>query len=79
MNSGANSLNNENILGQSNWKEYYDIVNVLTVRLEDRLDEDKTHELHRLLGAIFGQDLSFLEKEMIYRKNRPTWKKILKT
>ena len=32
------------------------------------MDEDRGHELHRFLGAIFAQKLSFSEKEKILVK-----------
>ena len=32
------------------------------------MDEDRGHELHRFLGAIFAQELSFSEKEKILVK-----------
>ena len=68
MNTRENSLNkialkNENVFGQSRWKDKYDMIHIVTIRLSRKMDEDRGHELHRFLGAIFAQELSFSEKE----------------
>lgn len=73
MNTRENSLNkialkNENVFGQSRWKDKYDMIHIVTIRLSRKMDEDRGHELHRFLGAIFAQELSFSEKEKILVK-----------
>ena len=73
MNTGENSLNkislcNKNMIGSSRWKERYNVINVVIIRLNKKIDEDKDHELHRLLGAIFQQNLSLSEREKILGK-----------
>ena len=73
MNTRENSLNkialkNENVFGQSRWKDKYDMIHIVTIRLSRKMDEDRGHELHRFLGAIFEQELSFMEKEKILVK-----------
>ena len=73
MNKRENSLNkialkNENVFGQSRWKDKYDMIHIVTIRLSRKMDEDRGHELHRFLGAIFAQELSFSEKEKILVK-----------
>ena len=70
MNTGENSLNkisfgNKNIIGSSRWKEDYNVINVVIIRLGKQIDEDKKHELHRLLGAIFQQNMSLSAREEI--------------
>lgn len=70
MNTGENSLNkisfgNKNIIGSSRWKEDYNVINVVIIRLGKKIDEDKKHELHRLLGAIFQQNMSLSAREEI--------------
>lgn len=73
MNTRENSLNkialkNENVFGQSRWKDKYDMIHIVTIRLSRKMDEDRGHELQRFLGAIFAQELSFSEKEKILVK-----------
>ena len=73
MNTRENNLNkialkNENVFGQSRWKDKYDMIHIVTIRLSRKMDEDRGHELHRFLGAIFAQELSFSEKEKILVK-----------
>lgn len=70
MNAKENSLNkislhNENVLGKSGWKERYRVLNVVIIRLEKKLDVAKEHELHRLLGAVFGTDMRQAVRENI--------------
>ena len=79
MNTRENSLNkialkNENVFGQSRWKDKYDMIHIVTIRLSRKMDEDRGHELHRFLGAIFAQELSFSEKEKILVKR--IWNKV---
>lgn len=73
MNTGQNSLNkislkNDNLIGQSSWKERYDILNVVTIRLGRGLDDKKEHELHRLLGAVFQQHVPQRVRENILER-----------
>lgn len=73
MNTRQNSLNkislkNDNLLGKSSWKEWYDILNVVTIRLGRTLDEKKEHELHRLLGAVFQQHVPQTVREKILER-----------
>ena len=56
LNSKENTLNrihlcNEMIIGETRWKDMYDVINVDIVRLKKTLDGDESHELHRLLGV----------------------------
>lgn len=44
------------------------MIHIVTIRLSRKMDEDRGHELHRFLGAIFAQELSFSEKEKILVK-----------
>lgn len=71
MNSAEQSMNhihleNRDVIGTSRWKESYDLLNVVIIRLPQKL-VGRTHEneLHRLLGAIFLPDLESEEKVII--------------
>lgn len=73
MNAKENSLNkislhNENVLGKSGWKEWYRVLNVVIIRLEKELDAAKEHELHRLLGAVFGTGMPQAVRENILER-----------
>ena len=50
------------IIGISRWKDMYEIVNVVIIRLAKTLDLQAEHELHRFLGALFLPELSAEEK-----------------
>ncbi len=54
-------LHKEDLLGTSRWKPMYDLLNVVIIRMKNTLTSDKERELHRLLGALFVEDIS-LEK-----------------
>lgn len=46
MNTRENSLNkialkNENVFGQSRWKDKYDMIHIVTIRLSRKMDEDR--------------------------------------
>ena len=58
-------LTKEDIIGHSRWKDMYEIINVVIVRLGKKLDPKKDHELHRLLGALFLPDMSVAEKNEV--------------
>ena len=49
-------------------QHYNDMIHIVTIRLSRKMDEDRGHELHRFLGAIFAYELSFSEKEKILVK-----------
>ena len=73
MNCQENTFNrihlaNEDILGQSRWKDMYDVMNVGIICLAKTLDLDRSHELHRLLGAMFLPTVSIQDKEEIIEK-----------
>ena len=55
-------LTKEDLIGHSRWKDMYEIVNVVIVRLGKMLDKEKDHELHRLLGALFLPEMTAGEK-----------------
>lgn len=57
--------NQRDIIGESRWKPMYDVFNLVIVRLEDVLDSDMSHRLHRLVGALFLPDMSFEDKNTI--------------
>ena len=48
-------LTKKDLIGQSRWKDMYEIINVVIVRLGRNLDKEKNHGLHRLLGHCFYQ------------------------
>ncbi len=50
-------LHKEDVLGVSRWKPMYELLNVIVIRMRNKLTEDTTQELHRLLGALFTEDL----------------------
>ena len=58
-------LTRQDIIGHTRWKDRYEILNVVIVRLAKILDEDKDHELHRLFGALFLPELSEETKDDI--------------
>ncbi len=55
-------LTKKDFIGRSRWKDMYEIVNVVIIRLAKTLDLHKEHELHRLLGALFLPELDVTEK-----------------
>lgn len=55
-------LTKKDLIGQSRWKDMYEIINVVIIRLGKELDEQKNHELHRLLGALFLPEMTADEK-----------------
>ena len=55
-------LTKNDIIGISRWKDMYEIVNVVIIRLAKTLDLQTEHELHRFLGALFLPELSAEEK-----------------
>lgn len=57
-------LHKEDVLGSSRWKPMYDILNVVIIRMKNVLiaDKERKHELHRLLGALFAEDISLEER-----------------
>lgn len=55
-------LTKNDIIGISRWKDMYEIVNVVIIRLAKTLDLQTEHELHRFLGALFLSELSAEEK-----------------
>lgn len=70
MNSKDNTMGHihlakEDIIGTIRWKPMYDLMHVVVIRLKDELDEDETHVLHRLLGALFISDMEFEERNRI--------------
>lgn len=58
-------LTKEDIIGHSRWKDMYEIINVVIVRLGKTLDPKKDHGLHRLLGALFLPNMSVTEKNEV--------------
>ena len=58
-------LTKNDIIGISRWKDMYEIVNVVIIRLAKTLDLQTEHELHRFLGAMFLPELSADEKNYI--------------
>lgn len=52
-------LQKEDILGVSRWKPMYDILNVIIIRIRNALQEDNTQKLHRLLTALFAENVAF--------------------
>ena len=52
-------LHKEDIMGTSRWKSMYDILNVMIIRIRNTLPEDSTQKLHRLLGALFAENVPF--------------------
>jgi predicted transposase/invertase (TIGR01784 family) len=59
------SLTKQDLIGQSRWKEMYELINVVIVRLKKTLDPNHAHELHRLLGTLFLPEIEFKEKSEI--------------
>ena len=55
-------LTKNDIIGISRWKDMYEIVNVVIIRLAKTLDLQTEHELHRFLGALFLPELCAEEK-----------------
>ena len=55
-------LTKKDIIGKSRWKDMYEMINVIIVRLGKELDNEKNHELHRLLGALFLPEMTADEK-----------------
>lgn len=60
-------LTKNDIIGISRWKDMYEIVNVVIIRLAKTLDLQTEHELHRFLGALFLPELSAEEKTICWR------------
>ena len=58
-------LQKEDVLGVSRWKPMYEILNVIIIRMKNRLTDDTAHELHRLLGALFTEDLEMEERSRV--------------
>lgn len=70
MNESKNTLEKiyltkQDLIGASRWKEMYELVNVVIIRLAKQMDEEKEHELHRLLGAMFLPELNIDEKNNV--------------
>lgn len=70
MNEPENTLEKiylakEDLIGHSRWKEMYEIINVVIVRLGREIDPEKNHELHRLLGALFLPEMPLEAKNGI--------------
>ncbi len=61
-------LTKEDVVGQSRWKEKYDVLNVVIIRLKKSLSKEKGSELHRLLGALFIPEVPLQEREDIIQK-----------
>ncbi len=55
------------ILGNGRWKDMYDILNVVIIRMKNVLDQNLKHKLHRMLGAIFLDSLSIEQKKDILK------------
>ena len=43
----------------------YELINVVIIRLSKNMDNEKEHELHRLLGAMFLPELNIDEKNKV--------------
>ena len=70
MNESKNTLEKiyltkQDLIGTSRWKEMYELVNVVIIRLAKQMDEEKEHELHCLLGAMFLPELNIDEKNNV--------------
>lgn len=62
-------LNNDSLLGSRQWSGKLDMLNVVLVGLARQLPaQGEKHELHRLLGALFSEELSVDEKLNIMEK-----------
>ena len=61
-------LTKKDLIGQSRWKDMYEIINVVIVRLGRNLDKEKNHGLHRLLGALFLPEMTADEKNDLLEK-----------
>ncbi len=55
-------LHKEDVLGSSRWKPMYDLLNVVIIRMKNKLTSDTTYELHRMLGALFTKELELEER-----------------
>ncbi len=57
-------LTDDRLLGHHQWKGNLDLVNIIMIGMPDALPEqgEAGYELHRLLGALLSQDLSFDKK-----------------
>lgn len=62
------SITPKSLLGQPRWKEMYQVLNVIIIRMKNALDDDTEHKLHRLLGALFVTELPFEKKEDILER-----------
>ena len=60
-------LHKEDVLGISRWKPMYDILNVVIIRVKNVLtaDKEQKHELHRLLGVLFVEDIPLEERNNV--------------
>ena len=64
MNQMENSLehihlSSDKLLGQGNWKGNLDLINIVMIGLSKELpDKEEELKLHRLLGALFSQQLT---------------------
>lgn len=58
-------MTKQDLIGTSRWKEMYEIVNVVIIRLAKQMDNEKGHELHRLLGAMFLPEIDVQEKNEV--------------
>lgn len=70
-----NTLNNiqlsdENLIGLKKWKGNLNLFNAVIIGLSDKLPEyDETYDLHRLLGVILSDHLSYRERIEIIEKD----------
>ena len=68
MNMSNNSLNhihltNDNLLGFTEWQGNLDLINIVMIGLSTELaKKEDEQELHRLLGALFSQNLTAAER-----------------
>ena len=68
MNMNENSMSHvhltkENLIGSYKWKGNLGLLNIIMLGLANELPEhDETYELHRLLGALFTNELTIDEK-----------------
>ncbi|MCQ2491709.1 MAG: Rpn family recombination-promoting nuclease/putative transposase [Lachnospiraceae bacterium] len=72
-NQNENSINKihltrNHLLGNGRWKDMYDVLNVVIIRMKNMLDKNLNHKLHRMLGAIFLDSLSIDQKKDILKE-----------
>lgn len=62
-------LTKEEVLGSFKWKGGLDLINIVLIGISNSLPEhDEKYELHRLLGALFSEQLSGEDKLEIIEK-----------